>query len=207
MRIPRVHAFCELRSLEDLSMRISAIIGIALLVASCRSGDVNSSVQDAVAMTSASEGFSSGRAMTLVDAGSIAHAINDGEIQLAQIAVSRASSPDVRNYAQMMIDDHTSANRQLEGAGYRFVKNDVTDVVGSNVRKTMDDLRNRTGADFDRAYLDSQIMMHKDALDTFKSAILPNAQDKTLHPILMTMRDQVQTHLDSARALQRRLGL
>jgi putative membrane protein len=186
---------------EDSDMKIVANASIALLLlAACATGP-NAKLQSAVSKTSEAEA-GTGHSLTNGDVGATAHAINDGEIQLAQLAVSRASSADVRNFAQMMIDHHTMGNTQLESANYRMFRNPITDTLVADTQRTMTELQGKSGADFDAAYIGSQVRMHTMALETAKTTLMPNAQDPALRGILTTMQGQIQTHLDTARRLQ-----
>ena len=86
---------------------------------------------------------------------------NTAEIQLAQLAVGRAQSSDVKAFAQMMIRDHTKAGNELKQA-----------VSGQNVDMTagqmdqkhetlMARLRTLRGAEFDREYMKAMVEGHK----------------------------------------------
>jgi putative membrane protein len=176
------------------ALMLTALVG-------CRTG-ASAQVQNAVSQTTMASAGSDVVALTDADIGAVAHTINDGEIQMAQLALTNASSPDVRSYAQMMITDHTTANRLLESNGWVPGKNPVTSVLNGQVNKQMGMLRGMSGADFDRAYIASQIDMHTTALDTFRTSLQPSAQSRDLRSTLTTMRDTVQMHLDHARHLQ-----
>jgi putative membrane protein len=187
---------------EDATMKKLATVSFAVLLAACATGP---SGQMSSALSTMADQAGQTRAITSGDAGAIAHAIDDGEIQLAQLALTKASSADVRNFAQMMIADHTAANQQLDTNGYPMAKNPATDVLTAQTQRTLQDLQQRSGDDFDRAYMGSQVFMHEMALRTMKDTIVPSA-DQKLRPIVTNMRDQVQMHLDTARSLQRHLG-
>jgi putative membrane protein len=105
-----------------------------------------------------------------------------------------------------MITDHQNANRMLEEGGYAVVPNPVVEVLNTDVTRRMARLRALSGADFDRAYMTDQVELHRVALDTIKSTLLPSAQNARLEQTLTTMRDSVQTHLTHATTLQTSLG-
>ncbi|MDQ3282759.1 MAG: DUF4142 domain-containing protein [Acidobacteriota bacterium] len=179
-----------------------ATIGITLLT-SCRTG-TDATVQSAVAQTSSS---STGmNTVTDADAGAIARTINNGEIELAQFALTSASSQQVRDFAQMMITEHQNANAALESGGYGTMRNPVTSVLDKQVDMKMSMLRGMSGPEFDRAYIGSQIEMHQTALETMRTTLMPSAQDRKLRSTLEMMRDRTQMHLDQAREIQRMIG-
>jgi putative membrane protein len=184
---------------------IMAALAAATLLTSCRSG-AQSQVQQAVAQTSMASSAGTNRTITEADAGAVAHTINDGEIQMAQLAIANASSQAVREYAQMMIADHTTANTNLERNGFGTARNPIVDVLNTQVKDQMSRLRSKSGADFDRDYIGSQVLMHELALNTIKDTLLPSAGTDDLKGTLNTMRTTVEMHLDHARRMQATLG-
>lgn len=105
----------------------------------------------------------------LEDDGKFAVAAADGgmmEVQLGQLALTNASSASVKKHAQMMIDDHGKANSELKALAAS--KNITLPTAMSEDRqKTYDDLKAKTGADFDKAYTDLMLSDHKEDIDQF----------------------------------------
>lgn len=140
--------------------------------------------------------------MSEVNAGAVAHAINDGEIQLAQLALSNASSQQVKDFAQAMITDHQAANAALEAKGFKLVGNPVTAVLSRDVNARLASLRARSGADFDSAYLASQVELHQMALETIRTTLLRSAKGEGLRTALNSMQESVQHHLAQVQSLR-----
>ncbi|HEX7153756.1 MAG TPA: DUF4142 domain-containing protein [Thermoanaerobaculia bacterium] len=174
-------------------------------LAGCRTG-TDARVQAATTdLTMASAGQGTNQ-ITDADAGAIARTINDGEIQMAQVALQQASSPRVREFAQLMIDHHTQANAMLQQQGFGMMKNPVTDVLNADVNRRMNMLRGKTGMDFDRAYIGSQVDLHQTALDTMRNTLLPSAKQEGLRTTLNNMRETVEMHLNQALQIRSQLG-
>jgi len=99
----------------------------------------------------------------------LALAYRDGlaEVQLSQLAVQRASNAEVRAYAQRMIDEHTQANAQIaalaqqEGATLPDAPSPVQQAKAA-------ELAGFTGADFDEAYMDENVIMHAKSVRLFR---------------------------------------
>jgi putative membrane protein len=74
------------------------------------------------------------------------------EVEMARLAVDKASSDDVKKYAQQMIDDHTAANTELMQIASQ---KGVTLPAGPDAKHMalMEKLRGMSGADFDRMYI------------------------------------------------------
>src|SRR4051794_33104428 len=72
------------------------------------------------------------------------------EVQLGQIAQSKASDQRVKDFGNMMVQDHSAANdelKRLASAKNVTLPADVTD----KQKKEIDDLNKKNGADFDKA--------------------------------------------------------
>jgi putative membrane protein len=189
------------------TLRFALLLVATLALLSACSTGTDTRVQAAVAETSmASATTGMMNTITDADSGAVARAINDGEIQLAQVALTNASAENVRDFAQMMITDHQNANAQLQTNGYGMMRNPITDVLNAEVNKTMTALRGKSGMDFDRAYIASQINMHQTALETMRTTLMPSAREENLRNVLTNMRSTVEMHLEHARSIQGTIG-
>jgi putative membrane protein len=90
------------------------------------------------------------------------------EVQVATLAVKKATSPQVKQFAQMMVDDHTKANNELRSlAEQKGIA--LPDVLSENCQKKYYDLDQKAqGAEFDKAYIDLMVKDHKDDIDKFE---------------------------------------
>lgn len=144
------------------------------------------------------------------DIASVYRTINQGQIQVSELARTRASNPEVRRYAEMMITDHSSASKSLDDfVGRAAVKvnddNELSRRLKSDGDTTMQNLRQLRGADFDRLYIDNQITAHQQALDTFDRLLVPNASNAELRTLITNVRPTFQTHLDQAKKVRAQL--
>jgi putative membrane protein len=89
------------------------------------------------------------------------------EVELGQLASGRASSGDVKQFAERMVADHGKANSELkslaEAKGLR-----VPTELDAKHKKAMDKLSTLSGAAFDRAYMDEMRKDHKKDVNEFK---------------------------------------
>jgi putative membrane protein len=95
---------------------------------------------------------------------------NMAEIELSRLAAQHASSPEVKRFAQMMIDDHTSAGDKLKAIASANSIDWPTELDRSH-RDKLDDLSKKQGADFDKAYMDAMASDHKDFVDKLESRL------------------------------------
>ena len=122
------------------------------------------------------------------------------EIQAAQTAEQKVSNPAYRDFAQMIITDHTNMGDRL--------KNVVKNVPGLQLPQALDQkdqqelqkLKTEGGATFERQYRANQIDDHQQDIKLFQ-----NYADNGTNPQLKTWADQevsmLQKHLDRAEAL------
>jgi putative membrane protein len=83
------------------------------------------------------------------------------EVQLAQLALTKASSSKVKEFAQKMIDDHSKANEELKSLAQ--TKNiTLPTTLSDENQKDYNDLAEKSGAEFDKAYCDFMVKDHKD---------------------------------------------
>lgn len=71
--------------------------------------------------------------------------------------------------------------------------------------QTMAQLRGKSGADFDRDYMDSQIAAHQQTLDLLRQ-YSTNVQNNELRTHVQGVQDKVQQHLQQAQDIRQKLG-
>ena len=100
----------------------------------------------------------------------VMEAANGGlaEVELGKIASTKAANGEVKKFAEMMIQDHSKANEELKSlAAKKGIK--LPAEPGAQHKATMEDLRSKVGAEFDRAYVDAMIEDHKKDVALFES--------------------------------------
>ena len=128
------------------------------------------------------------------------------EVQAGKIALERASSPEVKAFARMMIHDHTKSTAELKAAiassGQTLtVPTDLPDDKTS----ALQDLTKVDAKDFDKKYIDGQVDGHQQALDLM--ARYGNDGDVAdLKAIALKTGPVVQKHLDRAKAIKKSLS-
>jgi len=113
---------------------------------------------------------------------------NDTQVQLSQIAAQKASSGDVKDFSQKMIQIHTQLNQQLAPLA-KQLDVDTKQKPSKQEKKEIAALEQLSGPDFDSAYLQAMAREQAASLKEFKShedAQNPNIQkvSKMDEPIL-----------------------
>jgi putative membrane protein len=122
------------------------------------------------------------------------------EVQLGQLAASKASSDDVKKFGQKMVDDHSKADDQLKQLATSKGVNLPTDLDHSTKRE-MDKLSKLSGADFDREYMKTMVSDHKKDVSDFKSEA-SKAKDPDVKQFAGSTLPTLQEHLQLAQSTQ-----
>src|SRR5690606_27140709 len=125
------------------------------------------------------------------------------EVSAGQLAVKNASNQDVNDFGQMMIDDHSKANEELKALASQ---KGITLPTATSDEKTNDlqKLSEKTGADFDKAFMDQMVKDHKKTIDLFEKAE-KNAKDADIRAFAQKTLPTLRSHLDRAQQLQDQL--
>lgn len=92
------------------------------------------------------------------------------EVELAQLAQEKAQNQQVKDFAGMMIKDHTDANVQLKqiADAHKVV---MPAGISAKAQKLKAELSAKSGADFDKAYVDAMVDDHQKDIETFDQAL------------------------------------
>ena len=122
------------------------------------------------------------------------------EVQLAQLALTKATSPRVKEYAQAIIDDHSAANEELKSLAQS--KNiSLPTTLSEKNQKKFNDLAEKSGADFEEAYSEFMVKDHKEDVDKFKKAA-ENAEDSDIKSWAAGKVPVLEQHLSMAESLE-----
>ena len=147
-------------------------------------------------------------ALADADIANVIHEVNAGEIAAGEIAQTKATNADVKAYAREMVTAHTAMDRKganitgATGASNAAVRDSV---VSANQAMASQLQSANSGADFDKTYVDGQVMAHQNTLN-FLQAAQNQAQNAELKSMITAAIPDVQKHLDRARALQSSVG-
>jgi putative membrane protein len=122
------------------------------------------------------------------------------EIQSAQMARTRATSPAVRDFAQMLIDHHSQTTAQLMTAARASGMPPMTPRLLPMQVNMLATLRGTSSANFDRLFVTQQVPAHEMAL-ALHSNYAQNGDTPALQAVAATAVPIVQSHLDRARAM------
>jgi putative membrane protein len=126
------------------------------------------------------------------------------EIELAKWAQEYGTRQDVKDFAAMMIADHTKAADELKQiAKTKNVSLPV--MVPDGVRNDLDKMKTKkSGSDLDKAYVNEMVGDHKDAVKLFEDAA-KNATDADLKNFAAKTLPTLQHHYDAIKAIKAKM--
>jgi putative membrane protein len=113
----------------------------------------------------------------------------NAEVKLGQMASTRAQSPEVKQFAEMMVRDHSKSGAELKQA-IRAHDVDAPEGVDDKHQRLMDRLGKLSGAEFDREYMKAMVDGHTEV----KSML----EDRTEHSRPTGTSGAANTQLDTA---------
>lgn len=187
--------------------KLGSLIWIALAIFifnGCNGNKGSTSKADSanVAKTTDSTQLKQHIAVDQNDAKFVVTAAADGmaEVAAGKLAVTKAQSTRVKNFATMMVNDHSKAGNELAQIAE---KKGVTlpTAPDTTQKKKAAELSQKSGKDFDKAYVDAMVDGHKKAVSLFEDAS-KNLKDTTLRAFAVKTLPTLKMHLDSIKAIK-----
>jgi putative membrane protein len=126
------------------------------------------------------------------------------EVELGRTAVEKASSDEVKKFAQRMVDDHSKANDELKTLAQN--KNITLPSAADPHAKAMQDRLSKSSAGaFDRAYMQMMIADHRKALNDFRLAS-KSAKDPDVKAWAAKTLPTIEEHLKLAQSTNTAVG-
>ncbi len=125
------------------------------------------------------------------------------EVELGNLAQQKAKSQQVKDFGKMMVDDHTAANNNLKDIASK--KNiEVPASITDDQKKDIDKLSKKSGADFDKAYVDMMVEDHKKDIAAFKKAT-GALGDNDIKNFATNTLPTLQKHLDAIQSIKSKM--
>jgi putative membrane protein len=123
------------------------------------------------------------------------------EVTAGKVALQRAQSPDVKAFAQKMVDAHTMTTQKLKSI---LASHNVDAAPPAHVdtrrQAMLDDLRGAKAADFDHRYITQQVAAHKEA-DILFRGYAKDGDNNAIKDFAATTDKDIKMHLSMAQEL------
>jgi putative membrane protein len=146
----------------------------------------------------------------LDDSAILAHlsSTDEAEIREAQMAQQKASHAQVKAFAKKLETEHQAHLKKGTTLAQQIgaTPNPSTRADAAKDHADMaDDLEGKTGAEFDRAFIDNQIDAHEKAIAMLRDQFLPAAKNAQLRTDIQQTIPKMEAHLATARQLKQQL--
>lgn len=128
--------------------------------------------------------------------------LNEREVALSRQAAQRASNPQVRSFAEEMVREHQSAGQELGSLATR--KGARLEPTSTRVARELEkDWADKTGRDYDEAYIKAIIDAHEDTIDVLENGV--DSKDPEIAAAAQKLLPKVKAHLERAESLHKML--
>jgi len=145
-------------------------------------------------------------ALTDANIAAIVLTANQVDIENAKLALGKTKNAAVRAFANQMVTDHASVNRQVTDLattlGMKPEDGDTSRQLEAHSDDTRETIEELKGAAFDRAYVDTEVALHQTVLDMLDQTLIPGATSAELKSLLESVRPAFVAHLDHAKHVQ-----
>jgi putative membrane protein len=122
------------------------------------------------------------------------------EVQLGQLAEQRASSPEVKQFAERMVNDHTKNDDQLKQVAQQE-RVTLPDKLSPKAEATKARLEKLSGKEFDHAYMLDMVRDHTTDVAKFKAESQENVSPAVKNYVDQTL-PTLESHLKEARSVE-----
>jgi putative membrane protein len=130
---------------------------------------------------------------------------NYTEVALGRLAESRASNSEVKEFAERMVEDHNSMNKEwIELAQDNDMK--VTVDFGESGRQAIDRLEKLSGTAFDQAYMSEMLREHEQELAAFQQ-MASSAGSSEIRQLASSGASTIRQHHTLAQQVGSRVGV
>lgn len=131
-------------------------------------------------------------------------AANTWDIETGQLAAKKATSKEVRDYATMLVRDHTNVRKQGRDLAAKL-KVTPTPPKDFALAKThadaMKKLRALDGKAFETAFLENEVAFHQAVIDAVTNTLLPALKNEEVKQLVVMVAPAFAAHRDAAKNL------
>ena len=122
------------------------------------------------------------------------------EVRLGELAQQQAAAEEVKQFGQRMVEDHGQANEELKQiAEQKGIE--LPQELPDEAQQLHDELQQKSGAEFDQAYMDEMVSDHEEDIEEYESYV-EAAQDPDLRTYAEQTLPTLREHLELAQQTQ-----
>ena len=183
-----------------LSLLLGALI---LAVTSCAKKESTTTTSETSSSTMSEQ---SKPAISDANIAAIVVTANNADVDNGKQALLKSKNDNVKGFAEQMIKDHSSVNDKATALATRLSLTPVDNETSNGLKAQQDSIRTvlkgKSGAAFNRGYIDNEVSYHQAVLDALDQTLIPNAQNAELKQLLTDVRPVIAAHLEHAKQIQ-----
>jgi putative membrane protein len=129
---------------------------------------------------------------------------NSAEVELGKIVAAKSKDPSVKQFAQMMVKDHTTALNELQELAQTKNLN-FNDDLPDDAKSLQQKLSSDTGKQLDKDYMDGMVEDHQKDVQEFTDKS-QNAKDPDVKQWASKTLPTLQKHLEKAQQIDAKLN-
>ncbi len=131
---------------------------------------------------------------------------NSVDIDAGKAAAAKTKNAEVKKFATQMVTDHTAVNKSAVDLVTKLKvtpeENETSKSLKSGGQDNLAKLKGLKGMEFDKAYVNHEVVYHQAVLDAIDKTLIPSAQNAELKALLVKVRPAFLAHLEHAKHLQ-----
>jgi len=156
----------------------------------------------AAATLLSSAAWAEGAKLTDPQIAHIAYTADAIDIAAGKLAAAKASSNEVKAFAEEMVRDHEAVNKQaldlVKKLNVTPEDNGTSKVLSKQAADKLAELGKPSGAAFDKAYVANEVAYHKAVNGALETQLIPSASNAELKGLLQTGLKIFQGHQQHA---------
>ena len=139
----------------------------------------------------------------------IAVVANKIDVETARLAKKKSEHSRVLDFANTMINDHSAVIQRARGLvnklGVKPQKNSLSKKLMKDAKKARTSLQNKSGDDFNQAYINHEVKYHKAVINTVQEVLIPDTDNAELKNLLQEVLPPLKAHLQQAENIREKL--
>jgi putative membrane protein len=196
---------------KNMRAHLTLMAGLASMILACSPGtdDTDSATANAAAASTPAPTTTPAPSLTDPTIVAIFDGANTADIETGELAMKRGSTKEVRDFGSMLVHDHTTVRQQGRDLAAKLGVTPTPPADDASARAHADamaSLQSKSGAEFDRAFLDHEVKFHQDVIDAVKGTLLPAIQNPELKDLVVKVAPAFEAHRVAAANLRQKIG-
>jgi putative membrane protein len=139
----------------------------------------------------------------------IVQTANKIDIDQAKLALAKSKNPQVKEFANQMISDHTNLEKSVADLAKKLNVTPEPSATSRQLQQQAADeskkLKSLSGKSFDKEYASHEVAFHQAVIDAVTQTLIPNAQNPELKSALQGAAPLLEGHKQHAQQLEQSL--